>query len=483
MKNILYAASECGPFIKTGGLGSVLASLPRELNKEKFDVRVVIPEYACIPSEYKDKMETILKFPVQLNWRSGYATVKMLKMEGETFYFLGHPFYYEGDEPYGDIWMDIEKYCFFCKAVLDMLSWLDYQPDIIHCHDWQSALIPVYLKSAIYANDPFYKRIRTVMTIHNLRYQGTTDIDRLKDISGLPDDCFAYDKLEYYGQANLLKGGIAFADKITTVSKTYAEEICSPEYGEGLDGILNYRHKDLTGIVNGLDYDFYNPAKDPMIRKTYGLRKRSEARRENKADLQEQTGMPLREDRICLGVVARLTEQKGLDLLGPVMEDLLELPVQLYVLGGGQPEYVRIFEEAAARHPDQVYCNTMYTDLLAKKIYAGCDAILMPSRFEPCGLSQMMALRYGSLPVIRETGGLKDTVDVYGKSDQATGFGFEECSPRALLECLQTLCMVYQKKPDVWEEMTGRGMKKNYSWKASCRKYESLYKKLLKERG
>lgn len=321
------------------------------------------------------------------------------------------------------------------------------------------------------------------MTIHNLRYQGTTDIDRLKDISGLPDDCFAYDKLEYYGQANLLKGGIAFADKITTVSKTYAEEICSPEYGEGLDGILNYRHKDLTGIVNGLDYDFYNPAKDPMIRKTYGLRKRSEARRENKADLQEQTGMPLREDRICLGVVARLTEQKGLDLLGPVMEDLLELPVQLYVLGGGQPEYVRIFEEAAARHPDQVYCNTMYTDLLAKKIYAGCDAILMPSRFEPCGLSQMMALRYGSLPVIRETGGLKDTVDVYGKSDQATGFGFEECSPQALLECLQTLCMVYQKKPDVWEEMTGRGMKKNYSWKASCRKYESLYKKLLKERG
>ncbi len=480
MKNILYAASECGPFIKTGGLGSVLASLPRELNKEEYDVRVVIPCYACIPDEYKKKMETVLSFPVRLNWRETYATVRQLKMEGETFYFIEHPDYFEGEEPYGDIWMDIEKFSFFCKAVLDMLSWLDYQPDLIHCHDWQAALIPVYLKSSAYACNPFYQKIRTLMTIHNLRYQGTTDIDRLKDITGLPEEMFSFDLLEYYGNANLLKGGIACADQITTVSKTYAEEICTPEYGEGLEGILNYRKKDLTGIVNGLDYSFYNPAKDPAIRKCYGVKSRIKAHPENKADLQETTGLPEDQDLITLGIVSRLTEQKGLDLLGPVMEDLLSLPVQIFVLGGGQPEYVKIFEDAAAAHPDRVYMNVNYSDGLAKKFYAGCDAILMPSRFEPCGLSQMMALRYGALPVIRETGGLKDTVAVYGKADKPTGFGFEEADSQDLLACLENLCKVYKEEKGTWQEMADRGMKKNYSWKASCKKYEKLYGKLLK---
>lgn len=478
-KNILYVASECGPFIKTGGLGAVLASLPRELNKEEYDVRVVIPDYACIPAEYKEKMETVLTFPVRLNWRNTRAMVRQLKMDGETFYFIGHPIYFEGEEPYGDIWLDIEKYSFFCKAVLDMLSWLDYQPDIIHCHDWQASLIPVYLKSSIYASDPFYQRIRTVMTIHNLRYQGTTDIGRLKDITGLPEEMFSYDKLEYYGEANLLKGGIACADRITTVSKTYAEEICTPEYGEGLDGILRYRKKDLTGIVNGLDYDFYNPAKDPMIRKTYGVKSRAKAHADNKKDLLETAGLPAADDQIAIGVVSRLTDQKGLDLLEPIIQDLLALPIQILVLGGGQPEYVRFFEEEAAAHPDQVYLNVRYTDSLAKKFYAGCDAILMPSRFEPCGLSQMMALRYGALPVIRETGGLKDTVAVYGKDSKPTGFGFTQADAHELLDCLKTLCRVYKEEKEMWDEMAERGMKKNYSWKTSCRKYEKLYDKLL----
>ena len=479
MKNILYVAAECGPFIKTGGLGSVLASLPRELSKEDYDVRVVIPCYQCIPREYRDQMETVVSFPMKLNWRDQFVRVKQLKMDGETFYFIENNFYFCGDSPYNDIWLDIEKFSFFCKAVLEMLSYLEYQPDLIHCHDWQSSLVPVYLKSSLYSFNPFYSRIKTIMTIHNLRFQGQTDIDRLKDLTGLPDDMFTYDKLEYYNQANLLKGGIACADRITTVSRTYAGEICTPDFGEGLDSTLNYRKEDITGIVNGLDYVFYNPSKDPAIAKKYGVKRRIEGKAVNKKDLLETVGLPEEEDVLVLGIVGRLTEQKGLDLFGPILPQLMEKPVKLLVLGGGQPEYVRIFEEAREKYPDKVYMNVDYSDALAKKFYAGCDAILMPSRFEPCGLSQMMALRYGSVPVIRETGGLKDTVAVVGKSDKPTGFGFEAAEPDALLACLMEVCRVYFEDRDLWNEMTERGMKKNYSWKTSCRKYEKLYELMV----
>lgn len=478
MKRILYAAAECGPFIKTGGLGSVLASLPGELDHESCDVRVVIPAYECIPEEWKDQMETVAFFPVSMNWRSIPARVKSLVKEGTTYYFIENPMYFCGDYPYSDIWIDVEKFCFFCRAVLEMIAYLDFEPEIIHCHDWQSAMIPVYLHSPFYRDDPFYAGIKTVLTIHNLRYQGITDIDRMKDITGLPDEMFSYDKLEHYGNANMLKGGLSFADQITTVSRTYADEICTPEYGDGLEAVLAWRKEDLKGIVNGIDYKVYCPAKDPEIHSNYGPRSFEKGKKDNKRALQEETGLPVGEDILTVGIITRLTQQKGLDLLSPVMDRILSLPVQLYVLGGGEKEYEDIFRKAAEAFPDKVYLNTSYRDGLARQIYAGTDAILMPSRFEPCGLSQMMALRYGSVPLIRETGGLKDTVAVFGKSKAPTGFGFENCDPLELADCLESALHVFLEDGEQWKKIVARGMKKDYSWKASCRKYEKLYKEL-----
>ncbi|MBR0381563.1 MAG: glycogen synthase [Eubacterium sp.] len=478
MKKILYAAAECGPFIKTGGLGSVLASLPGELDHENYDVRVVIPAYECIPLEWKEKMETVAAFSVTMNWRSIPTRIKSLIMEGTTYYFIENLNYFCGDYPYSDIWIDVEKFCYFCRAVLEMTAYLDFEPDIIHCHDWQSAMIPVYLHSPFYSYDPFFAGIKTVLTIHNLRYQGITDIERMKDITGLPDEMFSYDKLEHYGNANMLKGGISFADEITTVSKTYADEICTPEYGDGLEAVLDWRKDDLKGIVNGIDYKMYCPAKDPDIHTNYGPKSFPKGKKENKRALQELTGLTVGEDFLAVGIVTRLTQQKGLDLLSPVMDRILSMPVQLFVLGGGEKEYEDIFAKAAEAFPDRVYLNTSYRDDLARKIYAGTDAVLMPSRFEPCGLSQMMALRYGSVPLIRETGGLKDTVAVYTKSKTPTGFGFEACDPEELAACLETAVRVFQKDRDDWKKIVARGMRKDYSWKASCKKYEKLYDEL-----
>ena len=351
MKKILFASAECAPFVKTGGLGAVVGSLPKQLNHKKYDVRVALPGYHCIDKKWRDQMETVVTFPMYLGWRMQTVTVKTLSYEGIIYYFIENNFYFCGDSPYYDMWVDIEKFSYFSKAVLEMLSYLDFEPDIIHCHDWQSSLVPVFLK-AFYCADPFYRNIKTVMTIHNLKFQGITEIERLKDITGLPDDMFTYDKLEYNNSANLLKGGLVFADKITTVSKTYAEEIKQPEYGEGLDSVLQHRSDDLCGIVNGIDYDIYNPSTDEYIPCHYDDKTFDKGKKKNKASLQAKTGLPKKRTAFTLGIVSRLTEQKGFALFSYMMERLMKKPVQLYVLGDGEEEYRNMFLSYQEQYPD-----------------------------------------------------------------------------------------------------------------------------------
>ena len=478
MKKILYAAAECAPFIKTGGLGAVVGSLPKQLKKRGYDVRIVLPAYACIDEKWKKQMSVSLPFPVHMGWRRHPVTINTLEYEGIPCYFLACDHYFSWGTPYTEMWKDIEKFCFFSRAVLEMLSYLEFEPDIIHCHDWQTGMIPVYLK-ALYGENPYYKNIRTVMTLHNMRFQGTTDVGTMKDITGLPDSFFTFDRLEFYGQGNMLKGGIAFADKVTTVSRTYAREIQEPEYGEGLYELLRYREKDLSGIVNGIDYQIYSPSTDEYIKYHYNSTTFRKAKKKNKVCLQRKTGLPADKNIFTVCIISRLTEQKGLDLLVPLLTDFLEKDVQLYILGGGEERYEGIFSSVKTRYPDKVFFATDYDDALAKYMYAGCDATLMPSRFEPCGLSQLMAFRYGTVPIVRLTGGLRDTVQVYDpRYHTGTGFGFEAYSVEELRKTLREALSLYQNRPEEWNGIAERDMKENYSWNTSCKEYEKLYESM-----
>lgn len=504
MKDVLFVAAESAPFIKTGGLGSVMGSLPLELNKLNTKVGVVIPAYECIPDHMKEKMKYLLSFPVHLGWRNQMADVFTAEVSGVTYYFIGNVSYFCGDSPYGKIWEDVEKFAFFSIAVLEMLSYLELPVDIIHCHDWQTGLLPVFLKT-FYAADPYFRKIKTIMTIHNILFQGVLNIDQMKDITGLPDEAFAYDKLECYGNANMLKGGIVYADLVTTVSESYAKEIQTPEYGMDLFHVLEYRQKDLYGIVNGIDWELYNPKKDPHVASPYDVDDFENNRLANKMALQELCGMPVGEDHFTMGIVSRLTSQKGYDLLEDSLDTLFEEGAQLYVLGAGEKSVEDIFLAYKERYPDQIYMESNYQDAIAKAIYAGCDITLMPSRFEPCGLNQMMALRYGCLPVVRATGGLKDTVtdenrlvlsfsaadgseekktEEYAETDSAKtveneficdGFVFERYAGLALKACLERAKNTYDEKPEEWKKRIRNGMKKDFSWKASAKEYEKLY--------
>ncbi|MBR0411749.1 MAG: glycogen synthase [Eubacterium sp.] len=478
MKKILYAAAECAPFIKTGGLGTVVGSVPEVLIDKGYDVRVVLPLYECIAWEWKEQMTKVLDFPVRLGWRLQPAALYEFRYYGVLHYFIGNDFYFSGDSPYSDIWLDVEKFSFFAKAVLELPAYLDYDPEVIHCHDWHTGLIPVYLRTE-YAGNPFYQHIRTVMTIHNLKFQGQTPLDHFKDASGLPDDLFTYDKLEYYGCGNMLKGGLAFADRITTVSDTYAREIMCPEYGEGLDGLLKYREEDVSGIVNGIDARIYDPCTDPNICARYDVHSFHGAKKINKKDLQQRTGMPEEDDIFTIAIISRLTEQKGLELLLPVLDSILEERIQFYVLGGGEERFQEMFLQARERYPEKIFVQFNYNDPMAKKMYAGCDAVLMPSLFEPCGLCQLMAFRYGTVPVVRLTGGLVDTVRPYSqKKGISNGFGFEEYSPEALLHTLNEAVSLFYMKPRAFTGIARRCMQEDYSWERQSEGYIRLYEGL-----
>ncbi len=475
MKKIAYIASECVPFIKTGGLADVVGTLPKIFDKKEYDVRVIIPDYVCIPNKYREKMKYITHFHMDIGWRQQYVGVMYMEYEGVPVYFIDNEYYFSGVTPYADTKWDIEKFTFFSKAALSVLPVIGFKPDIVHCHDWQSGLVPVYLKT-LFAGNEFYRDIKSIMTIHNLQFQGRWDIKTVKAYSGLPDYVFTPDKLEVYKDASMLKGGLVYADRITTVSDTYAKEIQTSYYGEGLEGLLSARRQSLWGIVNGIDYDIYNPEKDPDIYKNYSARAYKKNKAENKRKLQAEMGLPVDDKQFVIGIISRLTDQKGLDLVDAVMNDICQDGVQFIVLGTGDSRYEDMFRYYQQIHPHKVSANIYYSEERSHKVYAGCDVMLVPSRFEPCGLTQLMALRYGTIPIVRETGGLKDTVEPYNEYEKTgTGFSFANYSPAELLKTINYAKEVYYNDRDSWYGIQERAMKQNYSWGASANKYEELY--------
>ncbi len=478
MKKILYVASECVPFIKTGGLADVVGSLPKYVNKEEFDIRVMVPNYKAIPAKYKEQMKYKTHFYMNLAWRTQYVGVLEMEYDGVKFYFIDNEFYFAGDKPYGEIYQDIEKFAFFSKACLSALPAIDFRPDIIHCHDWQTGLVPVMLNDA-FQNNSFYHGIKTIMTIHNLKFQGAWDKKAVMDITGLSAEYFTNDKLEAYGNANYLKGGIVYADKVTTVSQTYAEEIKTPFYGEGLDGLMNARSNSLSGIVNGLDYEEWNPETDKYIYNNYNADNFRKEKVKNKKELQKELGLRVDEKVFTVGIVSRLTDQKGLDLVDYVIEEVCAPDMQFIILGTGDPKYENLFRHFEWKYKERVSANIYYNNERSHKIYAACDAFLMPSLFEPCGLSQLMSLRYGTVPIVRETGGLKDTVEPYNEYEgTGTGFSFRNYNAHEMLNAIRYAKDVYYNRKREWNKIVDRGMAIDFSWKSSAGQYEDLYRSM-----
>ena len=476
MKKILFAASESVPFIKTGGLADVVGSLPKNFNKDEFDVRVVLPKYACMKEEWKEKLVYKTNFFIDYNWRSRYVGIFETELDGIKIYFIDNEEYFNGPTPYTNngLW-DIERFGFFSKAVLRILPVIDFKPDVIHCHDWQTGLVPVYLDHIRMAEE-YYRGIKTVMTIHNLKFQGVWGTKEVRDITGLPDYYFTSDKLEAYNDANLLKGGIVYADKVTTVSDTYAEEIKVPFYGERLDGLMNARSNSLSGIVNGIDYDEYNPETDPWLTANYNVDNFRKEKVKNKVALQKELGLKEDSKVMMIGSVSRLTDQKGFDLIAHVMDELCQDPIQIVVLGTGDERYENMFRHFAWKYPEKVSANIFYSDALSKKIYGSCDAFLMPSLFEPCGLSQLMSLRFGTLPIVRETGGLKDTVEAYDEYEKTgTGFSFTNYNAHEMMNTVRYAEEIYYDKKRDWNKMIERAMAADFSWENSAKQYEELY--------
>ncbi len=480
MKKILFVASEGVPFIKTGGLADVVGSLPKCIDKRYFDVRVILPKYTCMKQQMKDLLQYKTHFHMDFHWKDEYVGVFEAEVEGVKYYFVDNEMFFGGYSPYGDDALyEIEKYAFFCKAALSILPVIDFRPDLIHCHDWQTGLIPVFLKER-FAGGEFYQGIKTVMTIHNLKFQGKWGVKDVQEITGLSDYFFAPDKLEAYKDANLLKGGIVYADAITTVSETYANEIRTEFYGEGLDGLLNARVNDLRGIVNGIDYEEFDPEKDTNIKYPYNAITFRKEKIKNKRALQAELGLEQNEKTMMIGIVSRLTGQKGLDLVAYIMDELCHDNVQIVVLGTGEEQYENMFRHFDWKYNDKVSANIYYSDELSHKIYAACDAYLMPSLFEPCGLSQLIALRYGTVPIVRETGGLKDTVESYNEYESTgTGFSFLNYNAHEMLGTIRYAEHIYYDRKREWNKIIDRGMATDFSWHVSARKYQEMYDWLI----
>ena len=478
MTKVLLIASEAVPFAKTGGLADVVGSLPSAFDKDNYDARVIMPKYGSIPKEYTDRMIFLTHINVSLGWRNKYCGIFKLEHEGIIYYFIDNEFYFSGMTLYSYIHEDIEKFAFFSKAVLSVLPHIDFRPDILHCNDWQTGPIPVMLNE-LYKNHLFYNGIKTIITIHNLQFQGIWGLRETLDATGLPIDCFTPDKMEYNHDSNLLKGGLVYANHITTVSNTYKDEIQTPEYGEGLDGLLRSRRKDLSGIVNGISYTEYDPSTDDLIYAKYNRRDFPSRKKENKIALQRQLGLAEDKNIFLIGVVSRLTNQKGFDLIANLMNRFCEQDMQLVVLGTGDPKHEDMLKYYANLHPGKVSANILFSNELAHKIYAASDAFLMPSLFEPCGLSQLISMRYGTVPLVRETGGLKDTVIPYNKyTGEGTGFSFKNYDAEELWSIISMARDTYENKTQ-WNSIARQGMAKDYSWPKAATQYADLYNALI----
>ena len=475
---ILFAASECVPFVKTGGLADVVGSLAPVLAQKGHDVRVILPKYAAIPEKYESQMRHAVDFEVQLGWRRQYCGIEELVQDGVVFYFVDNRYYFGRNYIYGMGGDEYERFAFFCRAALNFLPLVGFEPDLIHAHDWQTGMIPALLRTQ-YSHLPNYGHIKTLMTIHNLQYQGIFGIKEVQDVLSLPDSLFTDDKLEHYGAANYLKAGLVYADEITTVSPSYAEEIQTGFYGERLDGLLRSKNNHLTGILNGINTVEFDPSRDGLIEAAYSADDMA-PKAVNKRALQEQLGLEVRPDVPVIGIVSRLSSQKGLDLVDHVMADIMREDVQLAVLGMGDSRYINLFSWAEQNYPGRVAARYSMDHSLAHRIYAGSDIFLMPSQFEPCGLSQMISLLYGTVPIVRETGGLRDTVLSYNEyTGDGNGFSFFNYNAHDMLNTIRRALAIYRDKPDVWQLLMRRGMGGDYSWKHSAQLYISLYQCML----
>ena len=477
---IAFVGSECYPFVKTGGLGDVMYALPRALISQNCDVRVFLPKYRCIPEKYREKMVYRGSFMMDLcqDGRSFFVGIMELVIDGVIYDFIENEEFFSWGNPYTDLYADIPKYSYFSKASLAAMNYLEWTPDVVHCHDWQAALVPIYLKTQ-FAPTPV-GRAKSILTIHNLRFQGICGIPHMKYWTNIPGFVFDYPGMKQNADdANMMKGGLAFADCITTVSKTYAGEIQTGFYGERLDDHLRYHSGKLVGIVNGIDVEQWNSETDSLLPANYTAADAIEKKKANKLALQEKLGLEQDENKMVIGLISRLTNQKGLDLVNAIFGNIVDANTQIVVLGTGDHNYENSFRYYEGVHKGSVCAYISYNEALAHQIYAGSDALLVPSLFEPCGLTQLIAMRYGTIPIVRETGGLKDTVQPYNEStNEGNGFTFFDYDAGALFDAVCRTKDVYFKERDRWDEMVVRDMGVDVSWDKSAREYCDLYMKL-----
>ncbi len=469
---ILFAASEASPFMMTGGLGEVAGALPKALSEnEENDVRLVLPLYSGIGQAHRKNMRDLGHINVPLAWRNQYCGVFSCKQGRVTCYFVDNEYYFKRETIYGH-YDDGERFAFFSKAVLEILRLVDFQPDIIHANDWQTALVPIYL-NLFFKKDPFYQDMKTLFTIHNIQYQGVFGKEVLGDVFGIPQECCSL--LEFNDCANLMKGAVICSDFVNTVSPTYAMEIQDGYYAHGLDWILRDASYKLKGILNGIDTQSYDPETDPFILARYNARDLLGKKRD-KEDLQRAFGLPERPEVPLIGMVTRLVSHKGLDLISFVMDELMGRDVQLVLLGTGDFTYEDYFYKKAREYPRSFSIRIQFDPALSRKVYAGSDMFLMPSKSEPCGLAQMIAMRYGTVPIVRQTGGLKDSVPDYG-DPAGRGFTFKTYNAHDMLGAIDRAIGLYQEKAG-WEELIRRDMGQDFSWDASAKEYEGLYKQI-----
>ena len=476
-RSVAFIGSECYPFVKTGGLGDVMSALPKSLAKLNIDVKVIIPRYKCIPQKFQEKMEYRGSFDMNLcsDGKQYYVGIMEYQEDGVVYDFIDNDEFFSWGNPYTNLIDDIPKFCYFAKAALAALNYLNWTPDVVHCHDWQAALVPLYLRTCFQDTD--VGRAISVLTIHNLKFQGIYDRKKIQYWSGLPDYVFNKNcMIQNWLDANMLKGGIAYSNKVTTVSNTYAWEIQTEEYGEGLAEHLRYHNNKILGIVNGIDTDIWNPATDKLLAADYDEKSAIKNKKINKKALQESLGLDVDEHKMVIGLISRLTNQKGLDLVNDVIPGIMDEHTQVVVLGTGDSQYENTFRYYENKYKGNFCAYIAYNENVAHNIYAGCDALLVPSRFEPCGLTQLIAMRYVAVPIVRETGGLKDTVQPYNMFENTgNGFTFDRYESGLLYDAINRAKTLYFENRKSWDDMVIRDMNKDVSWEKSAKQYKDMY--------
>ncbi|NLB28115.1 MAG: glycogen synthase GlgA [Clostridiaceae bacterium] len=479
---ILFVSSEMVPLASTGGLGDVAGSLPGALRRRDLDVRVIMPLYKVIKQAYASELHFLRWSIIRLGWRTMYSGLFSMEVNGVPVYLIDNDFYFGHDKLYIDYSFDVERFSFFQRAVLEAMGEpMGFEPDLLHLNDWQTGMIPVLLESH-YAAHGYHPGVRSLITIHNLKHQGVHGRETVQDLFDLPDEYMTESRVLKEGVPNFLKAGIVYSNRVTTVSPTYAREILTPYFGEGLDGILTEQSWKVRGILNGIDVDLYNPATDPEIAAAYTAKAWMRGKAACKKALQEELGFPKAAKIPLFAMVTRLDQQKGIDLLLHILDELLEEEIQFLVLGTGDPSYEKRLQDVESRHPGRMRAVITYDRHLSRRIYAGADLFVMPSLFEPCGLSQMIAMRYGTLPIVRQTGGLADTVDAFNQYEKTgNGFGFLNINAHELLFTAKEAIRLYREDKETWRGMVKTAMEGDYSWSRSAKSYEMLYQDILEE--